>query len=95
MKILGIPLRTPSASELTAAAVMGTGLWVAAVGVLHAAAIEIERFDAGALLLVIVWGCVSARLGIAIGKGHRHLLANLSISAVLLALYQGAWALSG
>jgi hypothetical protein len=95
MKILGIALRTPNATELTAAAVMGSGLWVALIGLLRAAAVQIDRFDAGALLLVIVWGAVSARLGIRIGHGHRHLLANLAISAGLLALYQGAWALSG
>lgn len=95
MKIFGIPIRAPNASELTAAAVMGTGLWVAAVGVLRAASIEIDRFDAGALLLVVVWGAVSARVGIRIGNGHRHLLANLSVSAALLAVYQGAWTLSG
>ena len=95
MKILGISLRNPSAWELTAAAVMGTGLWVAAMGILRAAVVDIDRFDAGALLVVIVWGAVSARVGIRIGLGHRHLLANLSVSAALLALYQGAWALSG
>lgn len=95
MKILGIPLRTPNASELTAAAVMGTGLWVAAVGMFRLAAIDIDRFDAGALLLVVLWGCISARLGIRIGDGHRHLVANLSVSAALLAMYQGAWAVAG
>lgn len=95
MKFLGIPLRTPNTAELTAAAVMGTGLWVAAVGLFRFAAVEIDRFDAGALLLVILWGCVSARLGIRIGNGHRHLLANLSVSAALLTAYQGAWAVAG
>jgi len=95
MKILGIPLRTPNATEFTAAAAMGSGLWVAAMGILRAAAVEIDRFDAGALLLVIVWGAVSARVGIRIGHGGRHLLANVAVSAALLALYQGAWALSG
>ncbi|MBC7990536.1 MAG: hypothetical protein H7Y19_13265 [Luteimonas sp.] len=95
MKLLGIPLRTPNTGELTAAAVMGTGLWVAAVGMLRAAEIEIGPFDAGALLLVVLWGCVSARLGIRIGHGRRHLLANVLASAGLLVLYHVAWTLAG
>lgn len=95
MKLLGIPLRTPNTTELTAAAVMGTGLWVAAMGVMRIAAVEIGPFDAGALLLVVLWGCISVRLGIRIGHGHRHLLANLFASALLLLLYQTAWAVAG
>lgn len=95
MKLLGIPLRTPTHVELIAAAVMGSGLWVAAVGCLRFAGIEIDRVDAGALLLVALWGCLSVRLGIRIGEGHRHLLANLLVSAALLGLYQSAWAAVG
>jgi hypothetical protein len=95
MKLLGISLRRPTHLELIAAAVMGTGLWVAAVGCLRFAAIDIDRADAGALLLVALWGCISVRLGIRIGEGHRHLLANLLVSAALLGLYQGAWAAVG
>ena len=95
MKLLGIPLRTPNTTELTAAAVMGSGLWVAAIGLLRVAGIAIGPFDAGALLLVVLWGCISVRLGIRIGQGHRHLLANLLASAVLLSVYQTAWAVAG
>lgn len=92
MKLLGIPLRAPTHTELVAAAVMGTGLWIAAVGCLRFAGIDIDRTDAGALLLVALWGCVSVRVGIRIGEGHRHLFANLLVSAALLGLYQSAWA---
>ena len=95
MKFFGITLRTPSASELTAAVVMGTGLWMAALGLLRAAGVAIDRVDAGALLLVVLWGCLSARLGIRIEQGHRHLAANLCVSAGLLACYQSACALAG
>lgn len=95
MKLFGIPLRTPTHVELIAAAVMGTGLWVAAVGCLRFAAVDIDRADAGALLLVALWGCISVRLGIRIGEGHRHLLANLLVSAALLGIYQSAWAVVG
>ena len=90
MKLLGIPLRTPTHTELLAAAVMGTGLWVAAIGCLRLAGVEIGRADAGAMLLVALWGCTSVRLGIRIGEGHRHLLANLLVSAALLGLYESA-----
>jgi len=43
-----------------------------------------------ALLVVSVWGCVGARLGVALGKGGRHLAAHIGVNAVLLAIYQGA-----
>jgi hypothetical protein len=94
MKLLGIPLRRPGFDELTAAAVMATGLWVAAVGVLHLLHWQLGKVDAGALLLVMFWGCVSARLGISIGMGQRHLAANLLVSGLLLGVYQAAWAIA-
>jgi hypothetical protein len=94
MNLIGITLRRPTFGELTAAAVMATGVWLAAVGLAHVLKLPMDRIEAGALLLVVVWGCVSARLGIRIGMGHRHLLANLTVSALLLGAYQGAWALA-
>jgi hypothetical protein len=94
MNLIGIPLRRPSFGELTAAAVMATGVWLAAVGLARALHLPLDRVEAGALLLVVVWGCLSARLGIRIGAGHRHLMVNLGVSAVLLGAYQGAWALA-
>ncbi|MBC7955782.1 MAG: hypothetical protein H7Y33_07930 [Cytophagales bacterium] len=90
MKIIGISLYKPRFYELTAAVIMGAGLWTLAVGLLHVLQFEISRADAGALLVVVTWGCVSARLGIRIGQGHRHLAASLLGSASLLALYEGA-----
>ena len=95
MNILGLPLRKPRFNELTAAVVMGAGLWVLAVGLLHVAQVDIGKADAGALLLVVLWGCVSVRLGIRIGMGTRHLVANVIVTAVLLTVYQGAWAIAG
>jgi hypothetical protein len=32
--------------------------------------------------------------GIHIGQGHRHLIANLLLSALLLGLYEGVWLLA-
>ena len=90
MKIIGISLHKPRFNDLTAAAVMGAGLWTLAIGALHMLQVEISRADAGALLLVMLWGCVSARVGIRVGLGHRHLAANLLVSAGLLGLYEGA-----
>ncbi len=95
MKVLGIPLRKPTSGELTGAAVMAVGLWLAALGLLRLTAVEIGRADAGALLLVIAWGCVSARLGIRVDRGRRHLAANLLVSGALLACYHGSLAISG
>ena len=95
MKLIGISLRKPSFGELTAAAVMATGLWLVTVGGLRAFQVEIGKADAGALLLIVMWACLSARLGIRIGMGQRHLLANLLGSATLLVLYELARGLMG
>lgn len=88
MKFIGVSLRRPGFNELTAAAVMGSGLWVLAVGVAHVMRMGLTKGDAGALLLVMLWACVSARVGIRVGDGGRHLVANLLVSGVLLALYE-------
>ena len=88
MKFIGVSLRRPGFNELTAAAVMGSGLWVLAVGVAHIARMELTKGDAGALLLVMLWACVSARMGIRVGAGGRHLAANLVVSGVLLGVYE-------
>ena len=90
MTVFGITLRKPSFNEVTAATVMAVGLWVAAVGIAHASGHELAPVDAGALLVVSVWGCVGARVGLRLGQGGRHLAANVGVSALLLGLYQGA-----
>jgi hypothetical protein len=90
MTFFGIELRRPSFNEVTAATVMAVGLWVGAVGIAQASGHALEAGDAGALLVVAIWGCVGTRLGLKVGSGGRHLAANIGVSAVLLALYQGA-----
>ena len=95
MKLIGIPLRKPGFAEVTAAAVMAVGLWAAAVGLLLASQVALERTDAGALLLVLAWGCLSTRMGIRVGENWRHLLANLLGCALLLGVYQIALLLAG
>jgi hypothetical protein len=92
MQLLGIPLRKPSFNEVTAATVMGVGLWLALVAVLLVSGHGLSKMEAGAALLVVLWGCLGVRFGIRIDHGSRHLLANLAVSAGLLAAYQGAWA---
>jgi hypothetical protein len=89
MKIIGVPLRRPDFNEITAAAVMGAGLWVLAVGLLKVSSVQLAKGDAGALLLVLLWACMSARFGIHIGQGGRHLAANVVVSALLLGAYEG------
>jgi hypothetical protein len=93
MKILGIPLRKPSSTELTASLVLAAGLWLASVGLLRTLDEDLSRFDAGALLLVITWSCFGARLGIRVGTGHRHLMANLLVSGGLLLVYYLGWSI--
>jgi len=90
MTLFGIELRKPSFNEITAATVMAVGLWISAVGLARATGHALEAGDAGALLVVTVWACVGARLGLGVDKGRRHLAAHLGVSAALLGLYQGA-----
>ena len=90
MTFFGIELRKPSFNEITAATVMAAGLWVAAVGIARASGHALDAGDVGALLVVSLWGCVGARLGLRLGQGGRHLVANVGVSAFLLGLYQGA-----
>ena len=94
MTFFGIQLRRPSFNEITAATVMAVGLWVAVVGLAQATGHGLAARDAGALLVVAIWACVGTRLGLKVGDGGRHLAANVGVSAVLLAVYQGALVLA-
>jgi hypothetical protein len=89
MKIIGIPLQRPSFNQFTAASVLAIGLWLAALGILQTAGWGLDRNNAGALLVVMWWGSLSAPVGIRIGEGQRHLLANLVVSGLLLGAYEG------
>ena len=95
MKIFGVTLRKPSFNEITASAVMATGLFLAALGLMRALHRPIDSIEAGALLLVVLWGCISVRLGIRIEQGKQHMVVNLMVSALLLGAYQGAVAFVG
>jgi len=88
MHLIGIPLRKPSHNELAASAVMAVGLWLAGLGLMQLLHVVPSRADAGALLLVCLWGCISTRLGIRIDRGGRHLLASLAVNALLLGAYE-------
>jgi hypothetical protein len=89
MKLFGITLRKPTFTEVTAATVMAVGLWVAFVGGAFALGQHLTKVDAGAALIVILWGCLSVRVGVHIGHGRAHLAANMFVTALLLLLYQG------
>jgi hypothetical protein len=94
MKLIGLPLRKPSFNEFTAAVIMAGGLWTLAVGLAVALHLEMGKADAGALLVVMLWGCTSTRVGVRIGMGGRHLVVHLLVSALLLGLYQSAWSIA-
>lgn len=94
MKVLGISLRQPSFGEFTAAAVMGIGCWIAAVGLARASGLGLGAVDAGALLVVCVWATVGVRFGVRLDQGPRHLAAYGLVGAVLLGFYQGALAIA-
>jgi hypothetical protein len=87
VKPTAIALRRPSFAEITAAAVMAAGLWCAAVALLRAFGWALGAGDAGALLVVVAWGCLSVRVGVDLGKGGRHLMVHLLVSAALLGTY--------
>lgn len=89
VKTSALSLRRPSFAEITAAAVMAAGLWCAALAVLRALGWPLGAGDAGALLIVVAWGCLSVRVGVDLVKGGRHLMAYLMVSAVLLGAYEG------
>jgi hypothetical protein len=93
MELFGIVLRKPSSGELTAAAVMAVGCWLALAGLARASGHPLDAEDAGALLVVIGWGSVGARLGLRFDRGPRHIAAHVAIAALLLGLYQGALAI--
>ena len=93
MTLFGITTRIPSFAEFTAATLMALGLWLAGIALLWRFNGVPTAFEAGALLLVLAWGCIGARLGIRPDRGGRHVLANFAVSAVLLGLYAGAWGL--
>jgi hypothetical protein len=95
MKILGIQLSKPSFNEVTAAAVMAAGLWLATVALFRVAEQPIDRMQAGAALLVIFWSCVGVRMGIRFDKGPRHIAANMLCAGVILAVYNAIAILFG
>lgn len=74
---------------------MAVGLWAAGVGLLLTFRVSLERADAGALLLVLAWACLSTRMGIHVGQDRRHLLANVLGCSLLLGVYQLALLISG
>ena len=87
MKVLGITLRMPSFGEVTGATVLAVGLWLLACGGMIRMGQPPDRFSAGALLLIVEWACVGARIGIRPDRGFRHMIANVSGSALLVGAY--------
>ena len=92
MKLFGIKLRKATFNEITAAAVLGTGLWMVGLGFAQASGHALDIREAGALLLVTAWACIAVRIGLGIDQGRRHLLVNIGVIALLLGAYDGALA---
>ena len=94
MTVFGITLRKPTFNEITAATVMGIGLWLTGLGIAHASGHALDMRDAGALLLVSSWACIAVRIGLGVDQGSRHLIVNIAVITVLLGLYDSAVALA-
>ena len=92
MQLFGITLRKATFNEITTAAVMGTGLWLAGLGLAQASGHGLDIREAGALLLVSAWACIAVRIGLGVDQGQRHLAVNIGIIAVLLGAYDSALA---
>jgi hypothetical protein len=95
MTLFGIALRKPTFNEVTAAAVLGTGLWMLALGLAKASGHGLDIHEAGALLLVTGWACLAVRLGLGVDQGKRHLAVNIAVVALLLGVYDSAMAFVG
>lgn len=94
MTLLGIRLRRPTFAQVTAATVLAVGLWLLLLGLLRASGVQLSAMDAGAALLVAVCSAVAPQAGVQVARGGPHLLLNLGANALLLGLYQAAWALA-
>lgn len=90
MKLLGISTRVPSFGEVTAASIAALGLWIVACGLSYRAGFSPSRFDAGVLLVLIEWSCVSLRLGIRPHLGARHLALHVAGCALVMAAFHAA-----
>ena len=93
MQLFGITLRKATFNEITAAAVMGTGLWLAGLGLAQASGHGLDIREAGAMLLVSAWACIAVRIGLGVDQGQRHLAVNIGIIALLLGAYDSALAI--
>lgn len=92
MTLFGISLRKPGFGEVTAAAVMAVGIWLTLCGIARVLGAGLGRGEAGALLLVVCWACLAARLGLSIDASRRHAALNLGVAALLLGGYEAALA---
>jgi hypothetical protein len=90
MTLFGIALRRPTFAQFTSATVLGVGLWMLLLGVMARLGIETTAVEAGGALVVVAWSCIAVQLGIHVGQGLRHLLANLAVGSVLLLAWQAA-----
>lgn len=96
MTLFGIPLRRPSFAQFTSSVILGVGLWAALLGLLRSSGQDVTRVDAACALAIVLWSCIAVQLGIHVGRGPRHLVANLAVSGLLLgALQAGASVLGG
>lgn len=84
MMIFGIELHKPTLQSLTGACLVGVLLWVVIV---FAGVGSMTSNEAGAILVAIMFGCVSNSIGIDVTKGFKPLLLNVVGSTSVLLTY--------
>jgi hypothetical protein len=95
MQLLGITIRKPSFGEITATSVLAIGLWLVGVGAMVQSGQVFGRADLAALLVMVWWGCLAARVGIDLRAGWRHLVAGAVVGSLLLGANGVVWAVLG
>jgi hypothetical protein len=84
MKVIGIELRKPGPWGITFAVVLAVLLW--AMAVLSGLGPS-TKVAAGSALVAMLWGTISASIGIEAAKGGRHLAVSLLGCVVVLGVY--------
>lgn len=92
MKVWGVQLERPGPWGLTAAVGIGAVLWVTWV---VSGLGPRTKVAAGGMLVAMLWGTISASVGIHAARAGRHLALNVLGCTAVMLVYAGVIALVG